>query len=149
MSYDRKWAGGLSVNVSFMSVTPHDRAAPRTIRPWISSTSSCGPLDNRASRYSSGCATISQPSGLRSSTLNATTFIAMIQKAYFPYFAEDKNVSVDAIELYNVTAGPTILSVVLSDVMNALAAGAAQLVLDKVPNDPTAQVFMVVRYSIS
>jgi hypothetical protein len=80
---------------------------------------------------------------------NATTFTAMIQKTYFPYFAQGKNVSVDAIELYIGTAGPTIPSVVLSDVTNALATGAAQLVLDKVPNDPAAQVFMVVRYSIS
>ena len=80
---------------------------------------------------------------------NTTTFTATIQKAYFPYFAQGKNVSVDAIELYNGTAGPTIPSVVLSDVTNALATGTAQLVLDKVPNDPTAEVFLVVRYSIS
>jgi hypothetical protein len=64
-------------------------------------------------------------------------------------FAQGKNVSVDAIELYNGTAGPTIPSVGLSNVTNALATGAAQVVLDKVPNDPNAQVFMVVRYSIS
>jgi hypothetical protein len=80
---------------------------------------------------------------------NTTTFTATIQKVYFPYFAQGKNVSVDAIELYNGTAGPTIPSVVLSDVTNALATGTAQLVLDKVPNDPTAEVFLVVRYSIS
>jgi hypothetical protein len=37
---------------------------------------------------------------------------------------------------------------VLSDLTNALATGAAQLVLDKVPNDLAAQVFLVIRYSI-
>ena len=80
---------------------------------------------------------------------NAATFTVTLQKAYFPYFAQGKKLSVDAIELYNGTAGPTIPSAVLSNVTNALAARAAQLVLDKVPNDPSAQVFMVLRFSIS
>jgi hypothetical protein len=79
---------------------------------------------------------------------SAPTFTLTIQKAYFPYFAQGKNLAVDAIELYNGTAGPTIPSVVPSDVTNALKAGDATLLLDKVPTDPAAQVFLVIRYSL-
>ncbi len=80
----------------------------------------------------------------------ANTFSAILKKEYFPYFAQGKSVSIDAVELYTGAGGPTIPSVTLDDLTKSLlVSGTATLTLDKVPNDAAAQVFLVVRYSLS
>ena len=57
--------------------------------------------------------------------------------------------SVDAVELRTGAGAPITPSLVTADLTTALAGGAATMVLDKVPNDPSAQVFLVIRYSLT
>jgi hypothetical protein len=80
---------------------------------------------------------------------SATTFTMQLDRRYFPYFAQGKKLSIDKIEIYNGTAGPTSPSIAPSDVTSSLATGPATLVLDKVPHDPAAQVFLLIKYSIT
>ncbi len=80
----------------------------------------------------------------------ANTFSATLKKEYFPYFAQGKFISIDTVELYTGAGGPTIPSVTPDDLTKSLkASGTATFALDKVPNDPAAQVFLVVRYLLS
>jgi hypothetical protein len=79
----------------------------------------------------------------------ANTFSAVLKRDYFPYFAQGKSISVGALELYTSAGTPTTPSTTTDDLTTALKTGSATMVLDKVPNDPAAQVFLVVRYSLS
>jgi hypothetical protein len=79
----------------------------------------------------------------------AATFSAVLKKSYFPYFAQNMTMSVDAVELHTGAGAPITPSLVTADLTTALAGGAATMVLDKVPNDPSAQVFLVIRYSLT
>jgi hypothetical protein len=79
---------------------------------------------------------------------NASTFSASLKKSYFPYFAQSKSVSVDGLEIYTGAGAPITPSVAPSDITTALLSGSATMLLDKVPHDPSAQIFLIIRYHI-
>jgi hypothetical protein len=80
----------------------------------------------------------------------ATTFTTTLSKAYFPYLAQGKTITVTSIEIYNGTTGPaTPTTTTAAALTTALAAGPATLTLDQVPHDPKAEVFLVIRYALS
>src|SRR5260370_25681846 len=80
----------------------------------------------------------------------ANTFSATLKKDYFPYFAQSKSISINAVEIYIGAGGPTIPSVTPDNLTKSLqASGTATFALDNVPNAPASQGFLVIRYVLS